>query len=113
MNAHRHGSHGERRADVLAARRHHLVAHAALQRQTLRSDTAHLQAQLAPAAMLARGLAGVRRRPSWLLAGAAALVVLKRFGTRRLLGHALTAWQLWQTIRRWRSGRGRTGTGTP
>lgn len=105
MNADRQGSQGERRADVLAARRHHLVAHAALQRQALRTDAARLQAELSPAAMLARGLAGVRRRPSWLLAGAAALVVMKRFGTHRLLGHALTAWQLWQTIRRWRSGR--------
>jgi len=106
MNTASPGSQGERRADVLAARRHHLIACAALQRQALRNDAARLQAALTPAAMLARGLAGVRRRPSWLLAGAAALLVLKRLGTRRLLGHALTGWQLWQTMSRWRSGRG-------
>jgi hypothetical protein len=98
---------------MLAARRHHLVARAALQRQAPRNDAARLQAELSPAAMLARGLAGVRRRPSWLLAGAAALVVLKRFGTRRLLGHALTAWQLWQTMRGWQSGRDRRACRAP
>lgn len=94
------------RAAALAAQRHHLVARAALQRQALRNDAAALQAALSPAAVLARVLARVQRQPAWLLAGAGALLALRRVGTRRLLGHALTAWQLWQTIRRWQDRRG-------
>jgi hypothetical protein len=92
-------------ATVLAARRALLRECIAQQRKGLGDDARQLQAALSPAALAARGWARARRHPSWLLAGAAALLVLRRFGTRRWLGHALTAWQLWQTIR------GQTGRG--
>ncbi|MGM9489188.1 YqjK family protein [Ideonella sp. YS5] len=89
------------RARVLAARRHALVARSAQQRRSLHNDAARLRLALSPAAWLARGAAGVRRHPAWLLAGIAGLFALRRLGTRRWLGHALTAWQLWQTMQRW------------
>jgi hypothetical protein len=89
------------RARLLARRRQALVAHSSRQRLQLRRDAAVLRQTLSPAAWLARGAVGVRRHPAWLLAGIAGLFVLRRLGTRRWPGHALTAWQLWQTMHRW------------
>ena len=99
------------RARTLAQRRHALVAHSAQQRVQLRRDATALQQALSPAAWLARGAVGIQRHPAWLLAGLAGLFILRRLGTRRWLGHALTAWQLWQTIQRW-SPAHRAGTGS-
>jgi hypothetical protein len=89
------------RERALAARRHALVARSIQQRRVLQRDAADLHAALSPAAVLARAAIGVKRHPAWLLAGVAAVIALRRLGTRRWLGHALTAWQLWQTIQRW------------
>ena len=92
---------GRDRERALAQRRHALVARGRQQRQALRRDVAALHGALSPMVLLARAAAGARRRPAWFLAAAAGLVILRRLGTRRWLGHALTAWQLWQTIQRW------------
>jgi hypothetical protein len=89
------------RARLLQERRHALLDRSRQQRQALHHDAAALQRALSPAAWLTRGVAGARRHPAWLLAAAAGLFALRRLGTRRWLGHALTAWQLWQTIQRW------------
>ena len=114
------------RARTLAHRRQALLAHSAQQRRQLLRDATALHQALSPAAWLARGAVGIRRHPSWLLAGIAGVFILggplrrlwrrspegsgplgaarrrpRHLGTRRWLGHALTAWQLWQTIQRW------------
>ncbi len=91
-------------AELLALKRRLLVHRVALQRLSLRRDAAALQQALSPAVLAARGLAGVQRRPAWWLAGAAALLALRRLGTRRLLRHLFTGWQLWQAARGWRGG---------
>jgi hypothetical protein len=80
------------------------------QRRMLQRDAAALHLALSPAAWVARAAAGARRHPAWLLAGVAGLFALRRMGTRHWLGHALTAWQLWQTIQRWLPAR-RAGAG--
>jgi hypothetical protein len=89
------------RQQELAARCQALQARNAGLRRQLAVDSGVLQTPLALADRVLAGLRWLRLHPQWLLAGAAALLVLRPRRTGRLGRRLWSAWRVWQQVRRW------------
>lgn len=83
----------------LQARRAHLVALAARQRDELAEG---LQALSGPVRLVDRGIAAwnyLKVRPLWTAAGVALIVALKRRRALTWMSGALALWRLYRTVR--------------